>query len=68
MDKIEMETTDRLNLRRKLSYGLGHVPNDLVASMWFSYLLIYLDDVVNFRPALAGYMMLIGLKILPDDF
>lgn len=52
---------DQLNLAKKLSYGVGHVLNDLSASMWFSYLLIYLHRVVNFENATAGYMMLLGL-------
>ena len=51
---------DRLNLMRKLSYGVGHVLNDLCASMWFSYLLIYLHRVLLFNGSLAGYMMLLG--------
>lgn len=51
---------DQLNLAKKLSYGVGHVLNDLSASMWFSYLLIYLHRVVNFENATAGYMMLLG--------
>jgi Na+/melibiose symporter-like transporter len=53
-------STDRLSLRQKFSYGVGHVLNDLSASMWFSYLLIYLHRVVGIQSNLAGYMMLIG--------
>lgn len=35
------------NLTRgeKLCYGVGHVFNDLCASMWFSYLLIFFEKV-----------------------
>ena len=51
---------DRLTLAKKFSYGVGHVLNDLTASMWFSYLLIYLHRVVNFSNSLSGYMMLLG--------
>lgn len=32
----------------RLSYGVGHVLNDLTASMWFSYLLLYLHEVGYF--------------------
>ena len=55
---------DQLNIFKKLSYGVGHILNDLTASMWFSYLLIYLHRVVNFENATAGYMMLLGKKLL----
>lgn len=55
-------STDQLSFGRKLSYGVGHVLNDLSASMWFSYLLIYLHRVVNFENATAGYMMLLGTQ------
>ena len=51
---------DQLNFYRKVSYGVGHVLNDLCASMWFSYLLIYLHRIILFNDSLAGYMMLLG--------
>lgn len=44
----------------KFSYGVGHVLNDLTASMWFSYLLVFLHQVNNFHNILAGNLMLIG--------
>ena len=49
-----------MSLRKKLSYGVGHILNDLSASMWFSYLLVYLHKVVIFENTVAGYMMLLG--------
>jgi Na+/melibiose symporter-like transporter len=52
---------DQLSLAKKLSYGVGHVLNDLTASMWFSYLLIYLHRVIRFDDSLSGYMMLLGI-------
>lgn len=54
---------DHLSFFRKLSYGVGHVLNDLCASMWFSYLLIYFHRIVLFDNSLAGYMLLLGNKI-----
>lgn len=51
---------NELSLVKKFSYGVGHVLNDLTASMWFSYLLIYLHRVIGFGNSMAGYMMLIG--------
>ena len=35
----------KLSLARKLGYGLGHVANDLCASMWFTYLLLFFHQV-----------------------
>ncbi|RUS80621.1 hypothetical protein EGW08_011631 [Elysia chlorotica] len=45
---------------QRFSYGVGHVLNDLTASMWFSYLLIFLQKVDLFKNVLAGNLMLIG--------
>ncbi|KAI0214323.1 Major facilitator superfamily domain-containing protein 12 [Lamellibrachia satsuma] len=45
---------------QQFSYGIGHVLNDLCASIWFSYLLIYFHDVIEFDNVLAGYTMLAG--------
>ncbi|CAJ0574923.1 unnamed protein product, partial [Mesorhabditis spiculigera] len=44
----------------KLSYSIGHFYNDLCASMWFTYLMIYMEKVVMLRSSLAGMLMLIG--------
>ncbi|KAK7075196.1 Major facilitator superfamily domain-containing protein 12 [Halocaridina rubra] len=44
----------------KLSYGVGHVFNDLCASMWFTYLLIYYEKVLEFDPTMAGLVLLVG--------
>ena len=55
---------NELSLVKKFSYGVGHVLNDLTASMWFSYLLIYLHRVIGFGNSMAGYIMLIGENTL----
>eukprot|EP00058_Branchiostoma_floridae_P016136 XP_002601624.1 hypothetical protein BRAFLDRAFT_85807 [Branchiostoma floridae] len=34
--------------------------NDLCASMWFSYLLVYFHKVVNFSNVLAGQLLMVG--------
>ena len=57
-------SSPQLSWSTKFSYGVGHVLNDLTASMWFSYLLIYLHRIVNFDNAISGYMMLLGLDYL----
>lgn len=44
----------------KFAYSVGHVLNDLSASMWFSYLLVFYHRIVNFPNASAGYLLLIG--------
>ena len=36
-----------LTLKEKFCYGVGHVFNDLCASMWFSYLLIFFEKVIG---------------------
>ena len=38
-----------LSLGQKLGYGLGHVLNDLCASMWFTYLLLFFHQVSRNR-------------------
>ncbi|XP_042228945.1 major facilitator superfamily domain-containing protein 12-like [Homarus americanus] len=44
----------------KLCYGVGHVFNDLCASMWFTYLLIFYEKVLLFNPTMAGLVLLVG--------
>ena len=50
----------RLTFSQRLAYSIGHVLNDLCASMWFSYLIIYFHLVKDFNNKLSGYIMLIG--------
>lgn len=44
----------------KLAYGTGHVLNDICASMWFTYLLVFFHLVLGFDPTLSGVVLLIG--------
>lgn len=46
--------------RTIICYGVGHILNDLCASMWFTYLLVYLHKVVEFSNVAAGTLLLIG--------
>ncbi|ELU08281.1 hypothetical protein CAPTEDRAFT_96409 [Capitella teleta] len=50
----------RLSRTQKATFSVGHVLNDLCASMWFSYLLLFLHNVLQFSNVFAGYLMLLG--------
>lgn len=41
-------------------YGLGHVFNDLCAAMWFSYMMLFFQAVLEMKAAVAGAMLLLG--------
>ena len=47
-------------------HALGHVLNDMCASMWFTYLLLYFNKVLEFSNIYSGILMLIGQ--LADGF
>ncbi|XP_029286402.1 major facilitator superfamily domain-containing protein 12 [Cottoperca gobio] len=49
-----------LSVCRKVCYAAGHFLNDLCASMWFTYLLVYLHSVLGLQSTSAGVMLLIG--------
>ncbi|XP_007578421.1 major facilitator superfamily domain-containing protein 12 [Poecilia formosa] len=56
-----MSDTDRsLSAVRKLSYAAGHFLNDLCASMWFTYLLVFYHSVLGFQNTNAGVLLLVG--------
>ena len=50
----------RVTLWTKLAYGTGHVLNDMCASMWFTYLLIFFHSVLKFDNLFAGLVLLSG--------
>ncbi|XP_038571340.1 major facilitator superfamily domain-containing protein 12 [Micropterus salmoides] len=49
-----------LSVCRRICYAAGHFLNDLCASMWFTYLLVYFHSVLGFQSTYAGVMLLIG--------
>ncbi|KAK5639425.1 hypothetical protein RI129_011917 [Pyrocoelia pectoralis] len=50
----------RYSCMQKLSFGLGHVYNDLCAAVWFSYTLFYLQVVLQLESATAGTLIMLG--------
>ncbi len=54
------EVPARVPGRQRLAYSLGHVLNDLCASMWFTYLLLFFHKVIKFDNFLSGIIMLVG--------
>ncbi|XP_014668443.1 PREDICTED: major facilitator superfamily domain-containing protein 12-like [Priapulus caudatus] len=46
--------------KKKVAYAVGHVLNDLCASMWFSYLLVFFHSVIGMNNVMAGNLMLVG--------
>jgi len=49
-----------LSIKQKLVFGFGHILNDLCATMWFTYLLLFFQEVLSFSQPTAGYILLIG--------
>lgn len=49
-----------LSVCGRACYAAGHFLNDLCASMWFTYLLVYLHSVLGFQSTFAGVLLLIG--------
>lgn len=54
------EIIRRLPLKLRLAYGIGHVLNDICASMWFTYLLVFFHLVLKFDNSLSGLILLVG--------
>lgn len=48
-----------LNFFAKVGYGVGHVFNDLCLTVWFSYTLLFLKDVLM-MPNVAGSLITLG--------
>lgn len=53
-------TKEKLPVKQKFSHGVGHILNDLAASVWFSYLLIYLTKVAGLSNRNSGLVVLLG--------
>ncbi|XP_030075942.1 major facilitator superfamily domain-containing protein 12 [Microcaecilia unicolor] len=51
---------ESLPLRAQISYSIGHFLNDLCASIWFTYFLVYYHAVLGFSSTFAGILLLVG--------
>lgn len=49
-----------LSFMTKLGYGLGHVLNDLCASVWFTYALVFYNVIIGLTNIDSGLLLLIG--------
>lgn len=58
--QARVQSPGHLPWYRKFSYGVGHVFNDLCASMWFTYLVLFYHKVVLLENTYAGLLILIG--------
>jgi len=50
----------RFRTGQKIAYGLGHVCNDITAAIWFSYTMVFMQDVVGMSPTMAGFLLFFG--------
>lgn len=64
IEKIPLLNKDEaynLSYFQRVAYGFGHVFNDLCAAMWFSYLLFYLQIILQMKATIAGTLLMIGI-------
>jgi len=45
---------------KRLGYGTGHILNDMCASMWFTYMLLFFHNVIQLGNNSAGLIVFIG--------
>lgn len=55
-----MPENNVLSYREWFAYGMGHILNDVCASMWFTYILIFLNAVLQIDSAQSGAALAIG--------
>ncbi|KAM8940096.1 major facilitator superfamily domain-containing protein 12 [Pelodytes ibericus] len=55
-----MADSPSLPICQRLSYATGHFLNDLCASMWFTYFLVYFHSILGFNSFNAGVLLLVG--------
>ena len=54
------EFRSKIQWKTKLAFSVGHVLNDLTASLWFTYLLVFFHFILKFDNTLSGIILLIG--------
>jgi len=49
-----------VDVGRRVIYGLGHVFNDITAAIWFSYTMVFMQNVVGMPATTAGFLLFFG--------
>jgi len=67
VDQVESQTDIKVKMDLdnvlpcgKFAFSIGHFLNDLCASVWFSYALVFYHRIAQFSNSSAGYLLLIG--------
>lgn len=66
-DDITEETTpdaDSASIRNRIACKTGHILNNLTSSVWYSYALLYFQDVVGLSATTAGMIFCISQIIM----
>ncbi|XP_003243797.2 major facilitator superfamily domain-containing protein 12 [Acyrthosiphon pisum] len=48
---------------RRVAYGFGHVFNDITAAIWFSYTMVFMQNVVGVPGTTAGFLLFFGQTV-----
>lgn len=51
---------DALKSNHSFAYAIGHLPNDLVITIWSSYSTVYFDETVGMSGYDSGLVVLVG--------
>ena len=54
------DSKDRSTLKQRVSFGTGHIFNDLCSAVWFTYFIVYFNKVVGLSSSQTGLLFLIA--------
>ena len=54
------DSKDRTPLKQRISFGTGHIFNDLCSAVWFTYFIVYFNKVVGLSSKQTGLLFLIA--------
>ena len=58
--EYKMNKKEKMSIVGKLGYGAGHIFNDMSATMWFSYSVLFFHNVLNLSNTGAGLIVMVG--------
>ena len=62
-DNVNVLHGNDLVFATKFCFGVGHMFNDLCAAIWFSYMLFYLQIILQISPSISGILLMIGMYV-----
>ena len=68
IEETNPDADDSPSIRNRIACKTRHILNNLTSSVWYSYALLYFQNVVGFSPVIVGIIFFISQTLMAASF